>query len=106
RDQQSVAVGRRLGDEVGGEAAAGAGAVLDDDRLAERAADRLAQRARDVVGGAAGSEADDQADRPGRGPRLRLRAAGAEDAEHERAAGRERTTPGARIRSGARHAVS
>ena len=53
--QQRVAVGRRLGDEVGAEVAAGAGLVLDDEGLAEGLAELGRERARQDVGRAAGA---------------------------------------------------
>ena len=49
-----VAVGRRLRDEVGGDHAAGAGALLGDDGLAGVGGDPLRDRAREQVGDAAG----------------------------------------------------
>ena len=51
--QQRVAVGRRLGHEVGAEVAVGAGLVLDDHGLLERLRQRLADGAGDDVGRAA-----------------------------------------------------
>ena len=47
--QHGIAVGRRLGDVVGGDRAARAGTVLDDKRLAEVVGELGAQPARDVV---------------------------------------------------------
>jgi hypothetical protein len=44
--QQRVAVGRRLGDGVGRDVAAGAGAVLHHDRLAERLAELAGDQSR------------------------------------------------------------
>ncbi len=61
--QQGVTVGRRLRDRVGGDHRAGAGAVLDDDRLSERRFHRLAQQPRHDVDAAAGGIADKDADR-------------------------------------------
>jgi hypothetical protein len=61
--QQRVAVGRLLGDEVAGDVAVGAGAVLHHHRLAERLRQRRRHGARDLVGGAARREAHDHADR-------------------------------------------
>src|SRR5689334_19026488 len=63
RDQHRVAVGRAAGDLLGGDARAGAGLVLDHERLAKRAHERLLQRARDEIGRAARREADHQLDR-------------------------------------------
>ena len=51
---QRVAVGRRLGHQVGADVAARAGTVLDDDRLAQRAAHLLGQHAGHGVERAAG----------------------------------------------------
>jgi hypothetical protein len=45
-----------------GDGRSGAGAILDHDRLAERAAELVAIRARHGVGGAPGRETDDEAD--------------------------------------------
>ena len=61
-DQQGVPVRRRLGRRVGRHIAVGAGAVLDDDGLAERLRQRLAHHARHHVGHAAGREGNDQLD--------------------------------------------
>ena len=58
-----VAVGRALRHVLGGDARAGAGPVVDHDRLAERAASGSGKRARHEVRRAAGREAHDQADR-------------------------------------------
>ena len=63
RQQQRVAVGRRLGREVGADGAAGARLVVDDQRRAQLLAHLLRQGAREEVGGAAGRERHDQADR-------------------------------------------
>jgi hypothetical protein len=67
--EQGVAVRRRLRDEVAAEDPAGAGAVLDDDRVAERSRQLLREAAADEV--AAGREWPDQADRPRRPRGLR-----------------------------------
>ena len=70
-----VAVGRRARDHLAGDIAAGAGAVLDHDRLAERLLEPLAEDARHHVARAAGREAEHERDRPRRiGLRLRRRA--------------------------------
>ena len=112
RDQQRVAVGRCLRDEVGGQAAARAGPVLDDHALAEQAAERIGNRARDVVGGTARCKSDDEADRLGR-PALRHRAARAaeqaadRDSESTRGASEVRRVgcaDASRLRSSARQA--
>jgi hypothetical protein len=57
--QQRVAVGRGLGDRVGGDVAARAGLVLDDDGAAQRGTHADGQRARQRVGRAAGGRADE-----------------------------------------------
>ncbi len=51
--QQRVAVGRRLGDEIGAQVAAGAGLVLDDEALAEGLGELGRERAGEDVGRAA-----------------------------------------------------
>lgn len=63
-DEQRVAVGRRVRHEFGADAAAGAAAVVDHNRLAERARNAFADDAADDVGVAAGGERHDQVDRP------------------------------------------
>ena len=77
-----VAVGRRLRDEVGGDHAAGAGALLGDDGHAGIVVgDPLRDRAREQVGDAAGRRRNDDADRlvriilrrGGRGPQRNAR---------------------------------
>ena len=67
-----MAVGRSLGDQVGGHHAAGAWHVLDHERLAERVGEFVRQHAAPDVGIAAGTGRRDQADRPV-GIRLGLR---------------------------------
>src|SRR5712692_6260046 len=54
-----VAVGIRLGDDVGRDVARGPGAVVDDHLLAEQLRELMSDRARGGVGAAAGREADD-----------------------------------------------
>ena len=44
--QQRVAIGRGLGDDVGADIAAGAGAILDDHRLAQRLGNSIGDDAR------------------------------------------------------------
>jgi hypothetical protein len=61
-----VAVGPCLGDQVGADRRAGAGPVLDQNRLAETLRQALAERARHEVGGAAWRKGDDYRDRLGR----------------------------------------
>src|SRR5213079_1507345 len=62
-EEKRVAVGRRLRRELRADRAAGAGPVVDDDRLAKLRADLLRDRARHGVVAAAGREGDDQVDR-------------------------------------------
>ena len=64
--QQRVAIGGRSGDRLGPDVAAGAGAVLDDELLAEAIRQPLTHQPRLDVGGSAGGKADDDAHRPGR----------------------------------------
>ena len=64
--QQRVAVVGRVRHEIGGDVAAGAAAVLDDELLAELLAERLRQHARGDVARGARTEADDDAHRPRR----------------------------------------
>ncbi len=71
--QQRVAVRRRLGHDVGADVAAGAGAVLHDELLAEGLGQFGRQRARQDVGGAAGGEGHHDAHRLGGPGALRLR---------------------------------
>jgi len=67
RDKQKrVAVGCRLGGEVGADDAAGAAAVIDEDLLAEPFAELVGDDAADHVVAAAGRERDDHADRAAR----------------------------------------
>jgi hypothetical protein len=61
-DADRVSVGRTLGEGIDPRQAAGAGAVLDDDLLAERGAKSVSQRAREQIGGTAGGERHDQLD--------------------------------------------
>src|SRR3984957_2770272 len=70
-EQERVAVGRGARDGCGADVAGGAGAVLDQDRLAERLIEMSADDARQDVGRAAGRERDDEGERairPGCGP--------------------------------------
>ncbi len=62
-DDQGVAVGRGLGDRPRRGRAAGAGAVLDHDLLAERLAHLLGRDAREQIVAAAGRVRHDQGDR-------------------------------------------
>ena len=66
RQQQGITVGRRFGDGFGGDIAAGTGARLNDDGLSPFFRQTLAQQARRYVGGPAGGETDDDANRLGR----------------------------------------
>ena len=69
--EQRVAVRCRLHDRLGGDIGAGAGSVLDDERLAELLRQPLTHQAREGVGGAARRKPDDQ---PHRSWRVRLAA--------------------------------
>ena len=69
-DQDRVAVGLRLRDHRRADRAAGAAAVVDDDRLAERGGERIGDDAPEDVDRRAGAERDDRADGSGR-PLLR-----------------------------------
>ena len=62
-DQQRVAVGPRFCDEVGRDVACGAGAIVDDDALAQRARHVLCELAGDDVVGGARTERNDDRDR-------------------------------------------
>jgi hypothetical protein len=64
--QQRVAVGRRLGDRIGADHAAGGRAIVDDHRLPERALEIGAHEPRHHVVEAAGRERHDQPDRTAR----------------------------------------
>src|SRR5262249_61283200 len=64
--QQRVAVVRRVRNQIGGDVAAGAAAVLDDELLTELLAERLREHARGDVAGGAGGKTDDDAHRPRR----------------------------------------
>ena len=92
--QQRVAIGRRLGDRVGRDVAAGTRLVLDDELLAQPLRQPLAHQARHDVGRPAGGKADDDARRLGRvGLRPRELRQGrhsgrARGQMHERAAGK------------------
>ena len=66
RQEQRVAVLRRVGDIFGGDARAGAGLVVDDELLAEDRPRGLGEHAGDDVGGRARGEADHDVDRPRR----------------------------------------
>ena len=63
-EQDGVAVGRRLGERIGREIAAGAGAVLHHHRLVELLAELVAEEPGDGIDGAAGRERHDDADGP------------------------------------------
>ena len=64
--QERVAVGRRFDDLLRADHAAGAGAVLDHDRLAELLLQHVADQARRHVGRSSGAEGNDDPDRPRR----------------------------------------
>src|SRR5581483_5692527 len=82
---QGVAIGRTLRDEIGADIAAGAGLVLDDERLAECLLQRRGDEARREIDRAAGRVGNDEMDRPSR-PILGTGRAG----ERERGGGEER----------------
>src|SRR5262245_10506073 len=82
-EQQRVAVGRGFGGDLGAQAAAGAGAVVDDDLLAERFSQPLADQAGEHVGAAAGRVGHDHAD-GSIGIRLRRRRGAGEGGESEK----------------------
>jgi hypothetical protein len=65
-EEQRVTVRRRVHDRLGADIAAGAGPVLDHDRLTETIRQKLRGHARDNVDLAAGRKADDQMDGPRR----------------------------------------
>ena len=62
--QQRIAIRGRPRDRLGADVAAGAGAVLDDELLAEAVRQPLTHQARLDVGRPAGGKADDDAHRP------------------------------------------
>ena len=62
-DTDDVAVGRRLGDRIDGEQAAGARTVLDDQRLAEQLFDARLHEARHRVRASTRRKTDQDADR-------------------------------------------
>src|SRR5262249_19803389 len=64
--EQRVAVGGCLHDRLGGDVAAGARPILDDELLAETLRKPLPDQPRDNVGGAAGGKSHQQAHRPRR----------------------------------------
>ena len=62
--QQCVAIGRGLGDQIGGDDAGGAITVVDDKILPHLRGDLTRSRTRNQVLRAAGGEPDNQPDRP------------------------------------------
>jgi hypothetical protein len=64
RHGERVAVGLGIDDVARAQSAAGAWAVLDHDRLAERARQLIADEPRDNIAGAAGREIHDEMNRP------------------------------------------
>src|SRR5947207_1435300 len=88
RDEQRVAVGRALRDEVGADIAAGAGLVLDDDRLSQGFRKARAQSTRGEIGDTARRESDDEPDRLGgivSQRRQRKKQSGGDERYHPRA---------------------
>ena len=81
-EQHRVAVGRRPGAQLGAEAAARAGAIVDHDRLPELLAHPLGQDACDQIGRAAGWKRSNEADGLGR-ITLRPRAGDRQGEHHE-----------------------
>jgi hypothetical protein len=77
-DADGVAVGRGAREAADADIAAGAGDILDHQRLTERGAHRLGEDARQRVGRAAGGKRRDHGDGPRR-IALRLRTADACD---------------------------
>jgi hypothetical protein len=65
-EQQRVAVRRRAHDRVGGDVAAGAGAVLDHELLAEALRQPLPDHAGGCIGGTAGRKTENDAHGPRR----------------------------------------
>ena len=63
---QAVTVGRRSGGQFGADGAVGAGAVVDHDLLFQRVTELGGEDACHQISGAAGREADDDADGPDR----------------------------------------
>jgi cytochrome o ubiquinol oxidase subunit 1 len=90
-----VAIGRGLCDHVGAIDAAGAAAIVDDDRLAQRLRHGLRENARDDVGRAARGERHDEADGTF-GPALREGGGGAEVRREYRKSGGETPFPRSR----------
>jgi hypothetical protein len=82
-DDQRVAVRSAACARNRGQVAAGAGAVLDNDRLAERRRQSIRQPARPYVGDAAGSTGNDDADGLAR-PRRALRSGHADRRDAKR----------------------
>src|SRR5262249_6470172 len=62
--EDGVAIGLGLDDRADAKRAAGAAAVLHDDRLAEHGRERIDNRARDHVGRTAGAEREERLDGP------------------------------------------
>jgi hypothetical protein len=87
--QQGVAVGAGAGGGHDADIAVAAGAVLDDDALAEQLAQRLLEQARGEVGAAAGRVGDDQRDRAGGPAGLGPRTGGCEQGGGEQGGGGE-----------------
>jgi hypothetical protein len=81
-EEERIAVGVRLGDRRGGDDAAGAAPVADDDRSSQRGAELGADDAGDEVGGDAGRHRDDELDGPVRIGALRPRGNGLLEDKH------------------------
>ena len=83
RHHERIAVGRRFGRKLGRNRPAGAGPILDDDRLSERNVQFLADDARGDIGAAAGRRGDYHADRLDRILRGNLRRRGKRNEQSE-----------------------
>ena len=87
-DQHGVAVGRTLEHGVHADGAAGAGAVLHHDLLADGLRHAFADGARDEIDGAAGRQRHDEADRTVRKCALRAQDGRCQPAAESEAGGR------------------
>jgi hypothetical protein len=81
---QRVAVGRRMGGELGGDRATGARPIVDDYLLSPSLRHRLAEQPRNQIDRAAGRKRHDQSHRPVRKALSRLHRCSAEERKDER----------------------